>query len=159
MAKALAAWTIAIALAVTPAAAADQQAPEVAGMRWLVGSWRGAGAMFGRPSEAELDVHPSLGGGALELRYRAGGFEGRAHYLPAGEGRWRAAWSDNRGVSFAIEASSTDRTLVADWGAEATERGRTVYRLDDRGLLEVSDSVWRDGALRPFASHTLSRAD
>ena len=151
---------LSLVLALSAAApAVAQPAQDVAALSWLVGTWRGSGIMFGRPSEAVLEVHPALGGRFLELRYSAGGFEGRAFYRPAGEGRWRAQWFDNRGISFAIEATMENRTLTADWGSEATERGRTTYRLADDGRLQLNDSVLRDGALRPFASHDLVRAD
>ena len=82
---------------------------------------------------------PALGGRFLELSYRAGQFEGRAFYRPAGEGRWRATWFDNRGISFPIEALAAERTLTAEWGSADTERGRTIYRLLPDGRLEVTD--------------------
>lgn len=136
-------------------AAAPAAAQEAGNLDWLAGSWRGAGTMFGQPSEAALDVRPALGGRFVELSYRAGGFEGRAFYSPAGEGRWRAAWFDNRGVTFPIAAAVADRTLTADWGSAETERGRTVYRLLPDGRLEVSDTA----AGREFARHLLARTE
>jgi hypothetical protein len=159
MARALGALSLALALTGAAVPAAAQPAQDVAGLSWLVGSWLGTGTMLGRPSQAELVIRPVLGGRFLELSYRAGGFEGRAFYHSVGTGRWQANWFDNRGVRFAIEATAADRTLTADWGSPETEQGRTVYRLADDGRLHVSDSVQRDGALRPFASYTLIRAD
>jgi len=159
MTRALGALSLALALAGAAVPAAAQPAQDVAGLSWLVGSWRGAGTMLGQPSQAVLVIRPALGGRFLELSYRAGGFEGRAFYHPMGEGRWQARWFDNRGLRFAIEAAAADRTLTADWGSEGTERGRTVYRLAEDGRLHLSDSVLRDGVLRPFASHILARSD
>src|ERR1700754_5025973 len=106
-----------LGVAVALVAAAPAPAQDVTALAWLEGSWRGAGAMFGRPSEARLDIRPALGGRFLELSYNAGGFEGRAFYRPAGEGRWRATWFDNRGLSFPIEATLSGQTLTADWGS------------------------------------------
>lgn len=159
MARALGAFSLALALSGAAVPAVAQPEQDVAGLSWLVGSWRGAGTMLGQPSQAELVIRPALGGRFLELNYRAGGFEGRAFYHHAGEGRWQARWFDNRGVRFAIEATAVDRSLMADWGSEGTERGQTVYRLADDGRLHVSDSVLRDGAMHPFASHILIRSD
>ena len=130
------------------------------GLSWLVGSWRGAGTMLGSPSEAVLDVRPALAGRFLELRYRAGSFEGRAFYRPASATRWQAHWFDSRGNVFEVEAALAGRTLTADWGSAGTERGRTVYRLLDDGRLEVSDAVAaRDGRMREFARHILAQAE
>jgi hypothetical protein len=153
MARALLA---AVALVCTAPAAAQ----DVAALGWLSGSWQGSGNMFGRPSEARLEVRPALGGRFVELSYRAGSFEGRAFYRPAEDGSWRATWFDNRGMSFPIGALLEGRTLTANWGSAETERGRTVYRLAEDGRLYVSDSVLRpDGSHREFAAHILARAD
>lgn len=150
--RALAALLVLVA---APAAAQDAGA-----LAWLEGSWRGAGTMFGRPSEAALEIRPALGGRFLELSYRAGQFEGRAFYRPAGEGRWQATWFDNRGISFPIDAAAAEHVLTADWGSAATERGRTVYRLRADGRLEVSDAAaGAGGAMREFARHVLEKTD
>ncbi|HYI47747.1 MAG TPA: hypothetical protein VEX35_04705 [Allosphingosinicella sp.] len=142
-------------LAAFALAAAQAPAPDTAGLGWLSGSWQGPGTMFGNASTARLEVRPALGGRFLELSWRAGGFEGRAFYRPVGEGRWRATWFDNRGLSFPVEAVLAGRTLSADWGSAETERGRTVYRLLPDGRLEVTDTAGG----RDFARHVLGRAE
>ncbi len=155
MIRALRALVALLVLVATPAAAQDTGA-----LAWLTGSWRGAGTMFGNASEAALDIRPALGGRFLELSYRAGGFEGRAFYRVEDDGRWRATWFDNRGLTFPIEADVAGRTLTADWGSAETERGRTIYRLAEDGHLDVVDSVvGADGGRREFARHVLHRAN
>lgn len=139
------------------AAPANAQAPGGA-LDWLVGSWRGAGTRMGAATEARLDVRPALGGRFVELSYVSSGFEGRAFYRRVEGARWRGEWFDIRGVHFGIEAVEAQRTLTADWGSDATERGRTVYRLLEDGRLELVDHVTgRDGTSREFARHTLRR--
>lgn len=140
-----------LCLAAAPAFASDGPSA----LHWLEGRWRGTGTMFGRASEAMLEIRPALNGRFMELSYRAGQFEGRAFYRPMGGGRWQAQWFDNRGVTFPIAAVLSDQTLTADWGSAETERGRTVYRLLADGRLEVTDSAGG----RVFASHVLARAD
>jgi hypothetical protein len=134
-----------------PAPAADGPGA----LHWLEGRWRGTGTMFGRASEAMLEIRPALGGRFMEFSYRAGRFEGRAFYRPVADGRWQATWFDNRGISFPIAAVLAGQMLTSDWGSAETERGRTVYRLLPDGRLEVIDSA----AGRVFASHVLARAD
>lgn len=162
MNRALERLAAALLLAATAPVAAQPpaQAPmeQLSALAWLAGSWRGAGTMFGRPSEATLSVAATLGGRFLEFSYRAGPFEGRAFYRPAADGGWTARWFDNRGAAFPIAARVTARGLIADWGDAASERGRTVYRLADDGRLHVTDSVRNpDGSYRDFASHVLMR--
>jgi hypothetical protein len=141
-------------LCVAPTAA---QGP-AGSLDWLVGSWRGAGTRMGAATEARLEVRPALGGRFIELSYVSSGFEGRAFYRRLDGARWRGEWFDIRGVHFGIDAVEAGRTLTADWGSDATERGRTVYRLLEDGRLELVDHVTgRDGASREFARHTLSR--
>jgi hypothetical protein len=147
----------ALLLALLCAAPATAQAPAGA-LDWLVGSWRGAGTRIGAATEARLDVRPALGGRFIELSYVSSGFEGRAFYRRVEGARWRGEWFDNRGVHFGIDATEGERTLTADWGSDAAERGRTVYRLLQDGRLELVDQVTgRDGIQREFARHTLAR--
>lgn len=151
------------ALLLAPPAAGQPQAsaapaasrPDIAALAWLTGKWSGPGTMFGNASQAVLEVRPALGGRFLELSYRAGGFEGRAFYRPAADGRWQATWFDNRGVTFPIAAVVSEQVLTSDWGSAETERGRTIYRLLADGRLEVTDSA----AGRVFASHVFTRED
>jgi len=148
MVRLLAALLLLIA---APASAQESEAPG-----WLLGSWRGAGTMFGRPSEATLTIEPTMAGFALD--YRAGAFAGQAAYRALGGGRWQAEWTDNRGTSLSIEAVEAGPMLTAEWSG--AERGRTVYRLAEDGRLHVTDSVARpDGSFRDFAGHVLTRAD
>lgn len=142
------------------AAAVPATAEEISALGWLSGSWRGTGTMMGNASEGALDVRPVLGGRFVELSWRAGRFEGRAFYRPVGDGRWRATWFDNRGISFPIEAVHSNGTLTANWGSAETERGTTIYTLVAEGRLVVTDAVRRpDGTYRVFAEHVLARAD
>jgi len=148
MARLLAVLLLLIA---APAAAQGSGAPG-----WLLGSWRGAGTMFGAPSEATLTIEPTLEGFALD--YRAGAFAGQAAYRALGGGRWQADWTDNRGTSLSIEAVEEEQMLTAEWSG--AERGRTVYRLAEDGRLHLTDSVaGPDGSFRDFANHVLTRAD
>ncbi len=128
-------------------------------LAWLEGSWRGPGMTMGHADEASLKVLPALGGAFTEFSYQAGRFEGRAFYRRVETGRWTASWFDNRGVSFAIEASAGGQSLTSDWTG-ANERGRTVYILGADGRLTVYDMVCGpDGRWREFARHVLVRAE
>jgi hypothetical protein len=158
----LVAALLALELAAPASFAQPAPAPagaEAASLDWLAGRWRGEGRRGGETLAATLDARLVLGGRFLELSYSSGGFEGRALYRPAAGG-WQGRWFDSRGVELPLRATLQGRTLTADWGDAATERGRTIYRLRDDGRLEILDSVaGADGAFRPFASHLLARAE
>ena len=154
---------LALGAAALLGAAAPAQQPERA-LDWLHGSWAGAGTVQGAASEATLEVAPALGGRFVELRYRfttAGErpyvFEGRGFYRLDGAG-WRGQWFDSTGAIRPLAGTVEGTVLTAEWGEAATEQGRTTYRLEAAGNLQVTDEVLRrDGRWHVFASHRMTR--
>jgi hypothetical protein len=154
---------LAAAAAVLLAGAAPAQEPAGA-LDWFHGSWAGAGTVQGAASEATLAVAPALGGRFVELRYRfttAGErpfvFEGRGFYRPEGAG-WRGQWFDSTGATRPLAGAVDGTSLTTEWGEAATEQGRTTYRLEPAGVLQVTDEVLRsDGRWHVFASHRMTR--
>jgi hypothetical protein len=140
----------------------------LADLRWIEGQWRGSGTMFGAPSVAELHVAPTLGERFVELRYRVDGrrrgdafrFEGAAFYQPAAVGNrtWTGHWFDSSGARRSIAATAAGDALTAQWGDPGSERGRTVYRKQTNGSLEVVDEVADANGWRVFARHVLQPA-
>ena len=154
--------TIAFATAALAGAAAPAQQPAEA-LDWLHGHWSGSGTVHGAPSEATLDVAPALAGRFVELRYafatsgeRPFRFEGRGFYRADG-GTWRGQWFDSTGAARPLTGTAEGTALTAHWGEPATEQGRTTYRLEADGELQVTDEVLRrDGRWQVFASHYLT---
>lgn len=144
---------------------AASAAQPMAGLDWLRGTWSGAGAVHGAPSRATLAVAPVLGDRFVQLDYafetsgaRAFRFEGRALYRPEGEGRWSGQWYDSAGMTRPIRATAEPGMLAAEWGDDASERGRTLYRRIAADRIETIDSVrGADGAWREFARHSYQR--
>ena len=57
-----------------------------------------------------------------------------------------------------LAATVAGTTLTTQWGDAATEQGRTTYRREASGALEVTDEVLRrDGQWHVFASHRMTR--
>ena len=143
--------------------AAPAQQPAGA-LDWLHGGWAGTGTVQGSPSQATLEVAPALAGRFVELRYafatsgeRAVRFEGRGFYRADGAG-WRGQWFDSTGATRPLAATVAGTTLTTQWGDAATEQGRTTYRREASGALEVTDEVLRrDGQWHVFASHRMTR--
>ena len=154
----------AIALAAVALVATGAAAQQPAGIDWLHGRWSGTGTVQGAPSEAMLEVAPVLGDRFVELRYRfvtAGQqrfeFEGRGFYQ-AQDGAWRGQWFDSTGATRPLDGTVTGSTLTTQWGNPATEQGRTTYRLEAQGTLQVTDEVLRrNGQWQVFASHNMTR--
>lgn len=148
-----AATAVLLALAVPFAATAQSEGA------WIEGSWRGDGNVHGQASTARLDVAPALGGRFLEFGYsfvagEATAFEGRGFYRRTESESWTGTWLDSGGAIHELRGAMGEGELVTHWGA----RGRTVYRLDGEGRLEIVDSVGSaNGEWREFARHLLVR--
>jgi hypothetical protein len=146
-------------------------APETASpLAWMHGEWSGSGEMFGRPSSVILSVKPTLNGSATELRYTAQlpatdavptfRFEGQGIYRAADKGKVEGRWSDSNGSFHPVGGNVSAGRMVTVWGQPSTEIGRSVYELDDKGGLTVSDSVLAaDGNWRVFAKASYRRSN
>lgn len=68
-------------------------------------------------------------------------FEGHAYYKPLGNGKYQGNWQDSYGNQFPLSASFESSVLTALWGEPSTETGRTTYKLNDAGDVEIVDFV------------------
>jgi hypothetical protein len=130
-------------------------------LRGLAGGWIGSGSVLSREAHVELTIAPVLGGRFVRLQWVNNGgpdgreaFEGLAIYEERPDGSLTATWWDSQGGRHAVTASVAGPSLTALWG----DRGRTVYRLQETGQLEVVDSVkGKDGSWVEFGRTTLRR--
>ena len=132
----------------------------------LHGRWTGGGEVSGMPAAVELEFRPALDGRGHHLRFgnrmtmpdgKAWAFRAEALYLCAGDGSCRGHWYDNRGMVLPLATTGLDGRLVVDWGDDASECGRTTYRIVD-GRLEITDEVrGKDGAWKAFGATTATR--
>jgi hypothetical protein len=148
---------IAVALSLVLAALAGDASAD--GWQALDGGWRGDGTVNGMPASIELEFRTALERRGRHLRFRnrmqhAEGervFSAEALYLCGADGACRGHWYDSRGVVLPLTVAVHPQHLVVDWGDEATERGRTTYRVGEDGLLEITDEVrGKDGAWKVF---------
>jgi hypothetical protein len=166
------AWSLLVswpASASERAARGREQPPSI--VQRLLGDWRGTGTVTGRASEITLQWTLDLGGSFVHLRFRnamaadatrpAQVFEGRGYYrLPGGAGATSGTgtWIDSRGLILPVSVTISADAFQSDWGAENTERGRTIYRLTGDGALEVTDFVRAaDDTYREFGRSVLRR--
>jgi hypothetical protein len=134
----------------------------------LMGDWRGSGTVNGQGSSITMTWERAVSGAFVRLRFRnemapgngrpAMVFEGHGYYQIARPDGGVGTWMDSRGLMLPVEVALEARTLTSDWGSATTERGRTVYRLVEADLLEVTDFVrGRDGEYREFGRSRLRR--
>ena len=132
----------------------------------LIGSWAGEGKAFGQPSRPEMKWESALNGQFIKLSYRTviktskgdEVFEGHAYYKSLGAGKYRGNWFDSQGSSHPINAVFEENALVANWGTQQTELGKTVYRLTSPSEMELIDSIQKkDGSWQEFSRAKLKR--
>ena len=155
-------------LVVVMASAGASRAQEAAVVAALIGEWSGSGAVTGRSAAVTMVWSREPGAAFLHLRFRntmaasssrpAEVFEARGYYVVRPGAPSTGTWVDSRGVIFPLTFAATADTLTADWGAGNTERGRTVYRVRDGGILEVIDYVrGADGQYKEFGRTLLEK--
>lgn len=134
----------------------------------LSGRWTGEGKVSGMAASVELEFRSALDGGGRHLTFynRMQGADGKiwpfraeAFYLCGKDGVCRGHWYDTRGMTLPLQTASHGDRLVVEWGDEATERGRTTYRIGEGGALEITDEVrGKDGAWSVFGNTRAVRA-
>ena len=136
-------------------------------LEFLYGEWAGTGKTSGLASEITLTWQLTLGGRftTIQLHNRMSDergqqfvFEGIGYYQADDEHHFSGVWVDSRGDIHPLTAALEGQSLLATWGTEETELGRSVYRLRPDGDLEVTDSVMNEeGEWRVFGQHILER--
>ena len=134
----------------------------------FIGAWEGEGELFGSEAAFSMEWEWVLGGKFVRLAFENGiqGPDGIdpilqavAFYRPIGEGRFEGTWFDSRGTVLPLQVSTEPTTLTTLWGSPATEQGRTVYRLLDKGKIEVEDFVLKGDQWQKFAHATYRRVE
>ncbi|HEU0223957.1 MAG TPA: hypothetical protein VFR29_00815 [Steroidobacteraceae bacterium] len=158
--------SLALLLACTLAAGADESRTR-GFFAALAGDWQGQGETLGMASVQQARWEPALGAAFFRFVFdnrmtAADGTESRfraeAFYRVGRDGAVTGTWLDSRGVTQQV-AGGLDQSgaLVILWGSEATERGRSTYRLVEDALEITDEVVGEDGNWRVFGQTRLAR--
>ncbi len=136
-------------------------------LAFLHGQWIGEGTTSGFLASQALTWKPALQGRftALELHNTMSNeagesfvFEGVAYYSATEAQEFTGIWVDSQGNIHPLKAVLKDTVLLADWGSEETELGRSEYRLLPDERLEVVDSIRnKEGEWKEFGRAVLER--
>lgn len=134
----------------------------------FVGNWESNGVTFGRPAHSILRWHPALNGKFMRVEYEIKSadesealtiFKGLGYYQLSDAGFYKAFWADNSGDLHPITAKINGRTLVSTWGVAGGKLGRTHYKLNVAGQIEVTDWLLREEGWRQFNHNKFSRVE
>ncbi len=132
----------------------------------LAGHWHGGGEVRGLQSEQRMEWGPALDGGFTRLEFdntlRAPDgteyrFQAHAYYRADADGAITGTWLDSRGMTLPLAGTAGEAGLDIQWGSEATERGRSTYRVEGDTLEVVDEVLQADGQWRVFGRSTLKR--
>lgn len=134
----------------------------------LAGRWAGSGQVSGMAANIELEFRTALDGRGHHLAFynrmqaadgKAWPFRAEAFYLCENSGPCHGHWYDTRGMTLPLKTTSHDDHLLVEWGDDSTERGRTTYRIDTDGKLQITDEVRsKEGAWSVFGNTVATRA-
>lgn len=148
-----------------PAALAEES-PTSGLFAKLAGGWRGMGILSGMSADMRMNWEPVLDGQfqRLTLDNRMSGedgkswhFKAQAFYRIGKDGGITGTWFDSRGISQPLTGAIESDTLLISWGTEATESGRSSYRLSSGSLDVVDEVLTKDGEWRIFGRTKLTR--
>ncbi|MFQ5652713.1 MAG: DUF6265 family protein [bacterium] len=123
----------------------------------FIGSWRGAGTLFGQQAEFVMTWERVLHGQFVRLSFRNPAIQAEAFYHLTDSPESRGTWIDSRGVILPLTAVVHDSVLETTWGSAETEQGRTTYRLLEPNAMNVTDFVFKDGQWRRFGHARYTR--
>ncbi len=86
-------------------------------------------------------------------------FQAHAYYRAGDDGAITGTWLDSRGVTLPLTGTAGEASMDIEWGSEATERGRSRYRITGDTLEVVDEVLLPDGQWRVFGRSTLRRVE
>jgi hypothetical protein len=134
----------------------------------FLGTWQGEGTLFGADARFSMKWEWVLEQKFVRLTFQneisnpddaSRILKAQAFYKQLEAGELEGTWFDSRGMVLPLRARAEQATLTTHWGTEATEQGRTVYRLRNENQVEVEDSVLKDGQWHLFGQATYRRVD
>jgi hypothetical protein len=153
-----------LALAAPPAFAEESAASAFFGR--LAGEWQGTGEVSAMAADMRMTWEPVLDGRFLRLTMdnrmtgaegKAWHFKSQAYYRIEKDGTITGTWFDSRGITLPLTGGVEQDVMTIQWGTEASERGRSHYRLS-ADALEVTDEVLaREGEWQVFGRTRLAR--
>lgn len=73
-----------------------------------------------------------------------------AYYKPMDKNQFIGFWFDSRGMILPLQATFNNGSLETTWGNEQTEKGKTVYTLNNDGTATVKDYILKSGLSMQF---------
>lgn len=136
-------------------------------LKQFIGEWHSGGDAFGSPARSRMVWYRGGPGDRfIRLEYRiettakdvkTGTFEGTAYYQTSTAETVQAIWADSNGSLHPITAAQDGAAIVAHWGSETTEQGRTRYDLQAPDRMQVTDWVKTPAGWRQFNQNTYAR--
>lgn len=131
----------------------------------IIGTWHGTGTLFKQQASFQMTWENSLNSKFIKLTFK-NSFEAKpsvervmdahAYYqLDQNSGYW----FDSRGMMLPLKLEVDQNTLTVLWGDTSSERGKTIYAIDDSDRLSVQDFVLKDDTYVLFGEANYLRVE
>lgn len=127
----------------------------------IEGIWKGNGNLFGKEAQFEMTWEKTLNDKFFKLSFSneftdnkgaIRSLKSQAFYKIIDNKEFEGYWFDSRGLILPLKASFTDSELTVFWGDDTTEKGKTVYTINDDKTIDVTDYVSIKGDYKLFGS-------
>ena len=114
----------------------------------IEGVWNGQGNLFGKEANFEMTWEKTLNSKFFKLTFsnefsdkegNIRSLKSQAYYKIMDNEELEGYWFDSRGLILPLKASFADSQLTVFWGDDTTEKGKTVYTINDDGTIDVKD--------------------
>lgn len=116
----------------------------------IIGRWEGEGTLFGTEASFSMHWENALDNKFMELDFmnRFTDKSGTDRIMKA-KGYYslkenKGYWFDTRGVMQPLTLKVDKESMTVLWGAESTEKGKTIYTLINNMEVGVEDFVYKD---------------
>ena len=131
----------------------------------IIGSWQGKGTLFDQEASFEMTWENTLNSKFIKLSFKNSFkdqsgvvrvMKAHAYYrLTQNTGYW----FDSRGVMLPLKLEIEGNSMTVLWGEASSERGKTVYAMDDSNHLSVQDFVLKGDSYALFGEAIYRRLE
>ncbi len=131
----------------------------------VIGNWQGKGTLFNQEASFHMKWENALSSKFVKLTFKNSfkdksgvdrEMNAHAYYrLMQNTGYW----FDSRGIMLPLTLEISENSMTVLWGDASSERGKTIYSIDNLNHISVQDFVLKGGSYALFGEATYKRSE
>ena len=129
----------------------------------ILGTWDGNGTLFNQKASFKMKWENDLNDKFIKLTFENSFKDGSGTERIMKASAYynfeknKGYWFDTRGMMLPLKLEINDSSMIVLWGDEFSEKGKTVYSINDKKQLNVQDFFFRDNSYFLFGEATYKR--